>query len=158
MCILYTTEFLLTYMCILYTTEFLLTYMCILYTTEFLLIPLQLKTLPYSVLHTLTIKLTKIFYDLLNRWFFFQLFNWFHLFSSDKNIPKVAGHGSEQIKKRTFWKGLWRVSAIFIDFLNRIILLKVVQNLKSCFFCLSISGLPYTMHMVWLMEKNLLKH
>ena len=61
-------------MCILYTTEFLLTYMCILYTTEFLLIPLQLKTLPYSVLHTLTIKLTKIFYDLLNM-IFFQLFN-----------------------------------------------------------------------------------
>ena len=48
--------------------------MCILYTTEFLLIPLQLKTLPYSVLHTLTIKLTKIFYDLLNM-IFFQLFN-----------------------------------------------------------------------------------
>ena len=29
---------------------------------------------------------------------FFQLFNWFQLFSSDKNIPKVAGHCLEEIK------------------------------------------------------------
>jgi hypothetical protein len=88
MCILYTTEFLLTYMCILYTTEFLLTYMCILYTTEFLLIPLQLKTLPYSVLHTLTIKLTKIFYDLLNM-IFFQLLNDFIYFPLIKIFRKL---------------------------------------------------------------------
>jgi hypothetical protein len=29
---------------------------------------------------------------------FFQLFNWFHLYSSEEKIPKVAGHGQNRSK------------------------------------------------------------
>ena len=36
---------------------------------------------------------------ILQRWFF-QLVNWFQLFSSDKNIPKVAGHSQNRKKKK----------------------------------------------------------
>jgi len=35
---------------------------------------------------------------------FFQLFNWFQLFSSDKDIPKVAGHSQEQLINYLFFK------------------------------------------------------
>jgi hypothetical protein len=144
MCILYTTEFLLTYMCIWYTTEFLLTYMCILYTTVFTYLHVYfIYNRVFTYLHvyfiynrvftyTFTIENITIFcttytYYQVNKNIlrfikhdFFSIIKWFHLFYSDKNIPKVAGHGQNRLKKGPFERvcgGFQLFSLIFSYFI-----------------------------------------
>ena len=131
MCILYTTEFLLTYMCIWYTTEFLLTYMCILYTTVFTYLHVYFiynRVFTYTfTIENITIFCTTYTYYQVNKNIlrfikhdFFSIIKWFHLFSSDKNIPKVAGHGQNRLKKGPFERvcgGFQLFSLIFSYFI-----------------------------------------
>ena len=119
MCILYTTEFLLTYMYILYTTVFTYLHVYFIYNRVF--------TYTFTIENIAIFCTTYTYYQVnknilrfIKQVIFFQLFNWFHLFSSDKNIPKFAGHGQNRLKKGPFERvcgGLQLFSLIFSYFI-----------------------------------------
>ena len=119
------------YMCILYTTEFTYLHVYFIYNRVFTYLHVYFiynRVFTYTfTIENITIFCTTYTYYQVNKNIlrfikhdFFSIIKWFHLFSSDKNIPKVAGHGQNRLKKGPFERvcgGFQLFSLIFSYFI-----------------------------------------